>query len=91
MGFVVGIRTVHGFALHFQHAIILADEVVEFLGGVCDGADLVFLVDVVPVDKWVSVGGEVLAIEDYPSFSRSAGNSGSLGRVLLSRRNILMW
>ena len=26
----------------------------------------------------------------YPSFSRSAGNSGSFGRVPLRRRNILM-
>lgn len=25
----------------------------------------------------------------YPSFSRSAGNSGSLGRLLLKRRNMM--
>lgn len=37
--------TIHGFALHFRDPLILGDEEMEFLGGVFDHADLIFLVN----------------------------------------------
>ena len=37
--------SIHGFTLHFADAFVFADEEVEFLGWVGDGADLVVGVD----------------------------------------------
>ena len=83
--------TVHGFALFLVDAVILGDEEVEIKVRTGDGANLVFVGDEVAgaesaVRSWLVVGNKATA---YPRPFRSAGNSGSLGSVLLRRRNIL--
>ena len=62
----------------------------EFLIWVGNGADLILFVDEVAYDKSDFMEGAVVRDEAaYPSFSRSCGNSGSAGRLLARRRNIL--
>lgn len=84
--------TVHGLALLLVDAVVLGDKEVELMVRTGDGADLVFLIDEIAevesvVRSWLVVGYKVNA---YPKPSRSAGNSGSLGSVVLRRRNILV-
>lgn len=85
-------HTVKGFPLHLQNSFILADIEMEFLVGVCDGAELVLFVDLVSDHLSALVVMQSLRSVKltYPSFSRSAGNTGSFGKVLLNRRNMVM-
>jgi hypothetical protein len=83
--------TVHGFALFLVDAVILRDEEVEVMVRTGDGANLVFVGDEVAgagsaVRPWLVVENKANA---YPRPFRSAGNSGSLGSVLLRRWNIV--
>ena len=38
-------NTVHSLAMYIKNTIILRDEIVEFLGGVLNHTDLIFVID----------------------------------------------
>jgi hypothetical protein len=82
-------RTVERFPLNVIDTFIFGDKVVELLIGMLNGPDLVLFVDEVAEgclttsESWREFG------QKYPKASRSSGNTGSLGRLLVNRRNML--
>ena len=89
-------HTVHRLTLHLINPFILRDEELKLLVRICDGPYLVVLRDIVSLNQPMSVRLLFLSEADvkgdesqvHPRASRYGGNSGSLGKLVLSRRNI---
>ena len=74
----------------FVNPVQICDLVPVSLGGMADHTYLVILIDKVAVKQSVSGNNKAArkGFLGYPSFSRSAGKTGSCGRLSESRRNM---
>jgi len=81
--------TIEGLLVGFSHTVVLTDLEDELLAGVLHHPDMIIIVDKVSGATELTQRPSRQCDIRYPSFSRSAGNAGSLGRLLESLRNIV--